>query len=73
MCLIQNENSNLENKNFESLRYNILDATEDILLDNLCDPDLTYFVTAIQYVIPEEFIVNTKTVLLMIFHSSTLI
>ena len=41
MCLIQNENSNLENKNFESLRYNILDATEDILLDNLCDPDLT--------------------------------
>ena len=33
MCLIPNEN--LENSNFESL----LDATEDILLDNSCDPD----------------------------------
>ena len=26
-----NENSNLENKNFESLKYNISDATGDIL------------------------------------------
>ena len=33
MCLMPNEN--LENSNFESL----LDATEDILLDNSCDPD----------------------------------
>ena len=33
MCLMPNEN--LENSNFESL----LDTTEDILLDNSCDPD----------------------------------
>ena len=35
MCLMPNEN--LENKSFESLKYNISDATEDILLDNSCD------------------------------------
>ena len=27
-------NKNLEKKSFESLKYNISDATEDILLDN---------------------------------------
>ena len=32
-------NENLENKNVESLKYNISDATDDILLDNSCDPD----------------------------------
>ena len=48
MCLIPNENSNLENKNFESLKYSTLDATEDILLDNSCDPDSNYFNTAIK-------------------------
>ena len=51
---------NLENKNFESLKYNISDATEDILLDNSCDPDSNYFNTETKnfdtpYVIPEEF------------------
>ena len=39
MCLMPNENSNLENKNFESLKYNLSDPTEDILLDISCDPD----------------------------------
>ena len=43
MCLMPKEN--LENKNFESLKYNISDATEDILLDNSCDPDSNYFNT----------------------------
>ena len=34
MCLMLNVNSNLENKNFDSMKYNISDATDDILLDN---------------------------------------
>ena len=51
MCLMQNENSNLGNKNFESLKYNISDATEDTLLDNSCDPDLNYFNTEIKRLI----------------------
>ena len=38
MCLMPSKNSNLENKNFESSKY-ISDVTEDILLDNSCDPD----------------------------------
>ena len=58
MCLMPNEN--LENKSFESLKHNISDATEDILLDNSCDPDSNYFNTETKnfdtpYVIPEEF------------------
>ena len=57
MCLMPNENLNLENKNFESLKHNISDPTEDILLDNSCNPDSNYFNTAIKildtlYVIP---------------------
>ena len=38
MCLMPSKNSNLENKNLESSKY-ISDVTEDILLDNSCDPD----------------------------------
>ena len=58
MCLVPNEN--LENKTFESLKYNISDATENIFLDNSCDPDANYFNTDTKnfntpYVIPEEF------------------
>ena len=51
----------MENKNFQSLRYNVLDTTEDIVLENSCDnPDSNYFNIAIKnfetpYVIPEEF------------------
>ena len=50
----------MENKSFESLKHNISDATEDILLDNSCDPDSNYFNREIKnfdtpYVIPEEF------------------
>ena len=58
MCLMPNEN--LENKSFKSLKYNMSDATEDILLDNSCDSDSNYFNTEIKsfdtpHVIPEEF------------------
>ena len=57
--MVNFQNSNLENKKFESLKY-ISDATVDILLDNSCDPDSNYFNTAIEnfdtpYVIPEKF------------------
>ena len=55
MCLMPKANSNLENKNFESFKYNILDATEDILLDNSCYRDSNYFNTAIKTLIPQEF------------------
>ena len=60
MCLMLNENSNLENKNFESLKCNISDATEDSFLNKSCDPDSNYFNTEIKnfdtpYVIREEF------------------
>ena len=50
-------NENLENK--ESLKYNISHATENILLDNSCDPNSNYFNTQVNfdvpYVILEEF------------------
>ena len=45
MCLMPNEI--LENKSFESLKYNISDATQDIRLDYSCDPDSNYFNTKI--------------------------
>ena len=66
MCLIPNEN--LENKSFESLKYNISDASEDILLDNSCGPDSNYFNTEIKnfdtpYVIPKEFHSQFKNIM----------
>ena len=45
MCLLSNKNSSLGNKNFEKLKYIILDATEDILSDNSCDLDSAFFNT----------------------------
>ena len=58
MCLMPNEN--VENKNFDSLKCNMSDAVDDILLDSSCDPDSNYFNTEIKnfdtpYVKPEEF------------------
>ena len=38
----------MENKSFDSLKYNISDAAEDIPLDNSCDPDSNYFSTEIK-------------------------
>ena len=60
MCLMPNENSNLESKNFESLKYNTSDPPENSLLDNLCGRDSNYFSTAIKnfdtsYILPKEF------------------
>ena len=37
------ETSNSESLNFETLKYNIVDNTPDILLDNSCDPDVNFF------------------------------
>ena len=51
MCLVSNENENLENKNIKSLKYNISNATEDILLGNSCGPDSNYFNTVIKTLI----------------------
>ena len=53
-------NKNLKNKSFQSLKYNISDASEDILFGNSCDPDWNYFNTEIKnfdtpYVIDEQF------------------
>ena len=58
MCLMLNENSNLENKIFESLKCNISDATEDRFLNKSYDTDSNYFNTEIKnfdtpYVITE--------------------
>ena len=44
-------NENMENKSFESLKYDISDATEDILLDNSCYRDSNYFNTEIKKLI----------------------
>ena len=55
MCLTPNENSNFENKNFESLKYsNILNATEYIPWDNSCEPDSAIKNFDATYVMPEE-------------------
>ena len=37
------EKSISESHNFETLKYNIEDNTPDILLDNLCNPDVNFF------------------------------
>ena len=67
-------NENLENK--ESLKYNISHATENILLDNSCDPNSNYFNTQVNfdvpYVILEEFHSQFKNHV-SVFHSFTLI
>ena len=59
--------------NFENLKYDIADNSDDILLDNSCDPDVNFFSLKTQnldtlYILPEEF-PNKLTVLPMIhFH-----
>ena len=55
-----NENSNLENDNFEQLKCNISDATKDILSNCSCHPDSNYCNTKIKnlntpYILPEKF------------------
>ena len=46
--------------NFENLKYDIADNSDDILLDNSCDPDVNFFSLKTQnldtpYILPEEF------------------
>ena len=50
ICLMSH--GNLENQSCESLKYNISDAADDILLDSSCDPDSNYFNTEKKTLIP---------------------
>ena len=52
--------SDPERPNFENLKYDIVVNSDDILLDNSCDPDVNFFSLKIQnldtpYILPEEF------------------
>ena len=52
--------SDPERPNFENLKYNLVDNSDDILLDNSCDPDVNFFSLKTQnldtpYILPEEF------------------
>ena len=52
--------SDLECSNFENLKYEIADNSDDILVDNSCDPDVNFFSLKTQsldtpYTLPEEF------------------
>ena len=44
--------SDPERPNFEILKYDIVDNSDDILLDNSCDPDVNLDTP---YILPEEF------------------
>ena len=52
--------SDPEHPNFENIKYEIVDNSDDILLDNSCDLDVKYFNLKTQnlnslYILPEEF------------------
>ena len=52
--------SDSERPNFENLKYDIVDSSNNILLDNSCDPDVNFFILKTQnldtpYILPEEF------------------
>ena len=52
--------SDPEHPNFENTKYEIVDNSDDILLDNSCDPDVNFFSLKTQnldtpYILPEEF------------------
>ena len=62
MELQANENKTIEHvaQIFETLKYDPLESSGDILLDNSCDPDLHFFNTSIEnlstpYILPEKF------------------
>ena len=53
-------NSESELPDYEILKYEIVDASEEILLNNACDPNLNFFNLKTQnfdtpYILPEEF------------------
>ena len=52
--------SDLKRPNFENLKYEIVDNSDDILLDNSCDPDVNFFNLKTQnlyspYILQEKF------------------
>ena len=52
--------SDPERPNFENLKYNLVGNSDDILLDNSCDPDVNFFSLKTQnldrpYILTEEF------------------
>ena len=52
--------SDPERPNFENLKYNVVDNSDDILLDNSCDPDVNFFSLKTQnldtpYILSEGF------------------
>ena len=64
MLLVQDEsnytrNTRTDSWNFETLKYNISNESNDILLDNAYDPDLNFFRKNVKnldtvYVLPED-------------------
>ena len=53
-------NSEAELPDYEILKYEIVDTSEEILLNNACDPGLNFFNLKTQnfdtpYILPEEF------------------
>ena len=53
-------NSESELPDYEILKYEIVGTSEEILLNNACDPDLNFFNLKTQnfdtpYILPEEF------------------
>ena len=53
-------NSESELPDYEILKYEIVDTSEEMLLKNACDPDLNFFNLKTQnfdtpYILPEEF------------------
>ena len=54
------KDSNFETQSFKSLKYSIAENSNDILLDNSCDPDVNFFKVNFEnrntpYLFPEEF------------------
>ena len=52
--------SDSERPNFENLKYNLVDNSDDILRNNPCDPDVNFFSLKTEnlhtpYILPEEF------------------
>ena len=63
--------SDPERPNFENLKYDIVDYSDDILLDNSCDPDVNFFSLKTQnldtpYIYYRKNFKNSLVVLLMI-------
>ena len=64
--------------NFETLKYNITNESNDILLNNAYDPDLNFFSMNVKnldtmYVLPEDFHGSLEKPVTSYFQFSTLI